>query len=164
MSSVDFKTTNYFSGMPYLLGVILAPAGLLLLFSPQPVVGGGLFLTGILILTCHYRMHIDFTKKTYTEYLFLLGLKTEQETKSFSAIQYLYVKPTKVSQNLNSRVSSTTIQKIQFDAYLKFSEEDKVHLMTQENKEHLRKRLDPIAAKLNTKVIDYSLQNASEIN
>ncbi|HEY0740963.1 MAG TPA: hypothetical protein VGD40_05845 [Chryseosolibacter sp.] len=164
MSSVDFKTTNYFSGMPYILGFILAPAGLLLLFSPQPVVGGGLLLTGVLILTCHYRLHIDFNKKVYTEYLFLLGLKTAQEKKSFRAIEYVYIKPTKVSQTLNSRVSSTTIQKVQFDGYLKFSDEDKVHLMTLDNKSSLRKRLDPIAATLNTKVIDYSIGNASEVN
>lgn len=149
--------------MPYILGFILTPTGLLL-FSPQFIIGGVMLVAGIIILTTHYRLHLDFNKKVYTEYISLMGMRTGQEKKAFPGVEYLYIKQTKVNQTLNSRVSSTTIQKIQFDGYLKFSNEEKIHLMTLENKTNLRKHLDRIATKINTRVLDYSIENPSEVN
>lgn len=162
-TSSDFKTSNYFSGMPYVLGFILAPIGFVLLFSPKIVVGAILLLAGIVILTTHFRLAIDQRKKEYIEYISLLGMKVSRELHSFSQIQYLFIKKTKVSQTLNSRASSRTIQKEQFDGYLKFSEDDKLHLMTFENKGTLLKRLRPIANLLSTKIVDYSTENPIEI-
>jgi hypothetical protein len=157
---IDFKTSNYFTGMPYVLGLILSPIGFFLLFSPQFIVGGILLIAGIIILTTHYRLSINRHEKRYTEYIFLLGMKTGMETKTFSIIEYLFMKKVRVSQTLNSRASTRTIQKVQYDGFLKFSEDDKVHLMTYESKETLQKKLRKIASELNLKVHDYSNENA----
>lgn len=161
-NSIDFKTTNYFSGMPYLLGFILTPIGLVLLLSPQHIVGAILLAAGITILTTHYRLQINYTKKSYIEYISILGIKAGQEKNNFSEIRYLFIKKIKVSQTLNSRASSTTIEKFQYDGFLKFSEENKLHLMTLGSKKNLQRRLDDIAAKLKCKVIDYSNENSPE--
>lgn len=154
--SVDFKTANYFTGMPYVLGFVLTPIGIFLLFSPQIIIGAILLIAGIIILSTHYRLAIDHTKKQYTEYVFILGLKAGIERKAFSSIEYVFIKKSKVSQTLNSRASSTTIQKIQYDGFLKFSEDNKVHLMTVENKGAILKKLKVIASRLNLKILDYS--------
>jgi hypothetical protein len=163
MKNPDFKTSNYFSGMPFVLGFVLAPIGLILLFSPKFVVGLILLSTGVAILTTHFRLTIDHGQKKYSEYISLLGLKVSREFHSFDHIQYVFIKKTKVSQTLNSRASSRTIHKEQFDGYLKFSEDDKVHLMTIENKSNLLRRLRPIADALRIKIVDYSSENPIEI-
>jgi hypothetical protein len=82
---------------------------------------------------------------------------------SFDQIQYLFIKKTKVSQTLNSRASSNTIQKELYDGYLKFSEDDKLHVITLENKGALVKRLRPIAHLLSIKIVDYTAGNPIEI-
>jgi hypothetical protein len=158
-NTIDFKASNYFTGMPYVLGFLLTPIGFVLLFSPQLIVGAILLVAGVIILTTHYRLSIDHTKKQYAEYVFVLGLKTGMERKSFSSIDYVFIKKVRVSQTLNSRASSTTIQKDQYDGFLKFSEDDKVHLMTFESKDKLQKKLRPIASQLNLRILDYSNEN-----
>ena len=159
----DFKTSNYFSGMPFVLGFVLAPIGFILLFSPKIIVGVILLLVGIIILTTHFRVAITNGKKEYTEYISLLGHKVSKEVHSFDQIQYLFIKKTKVSQTLNSRASSRTIQKELYDGYLKFSEDDKLHVITLENKGALVKRLRPIAHLLSIKIVDYTAGNPIEI-
>jgi hypothetical protein len=163
-NTIDFKTSNYFTGMPYVLGFILAPIGFILLFSPQVIVAAILLVAGITILSTHYRLSIDHTNKRYTEYVFLLGMKTGVERKSFSSIEYLFIKKVRVSQTLNSRASSRTIQKEQYNGFLKFSELDKVHLMTYESKSVLLKKLRVIADLLGLKIQDYSNENPAHIS
>lgn len=160
---IDFKTSNYFSGMPYLLGFVLTAVGFMLLFSPKILAGLILLLAGITVLTSHFRLSVDLNKMIYTEYISLLGMKVSKELHRFDEIQYLFVKKSKVSQNMNSRVSTHTIQKEQFNGYLKFSENDKVHLMTYDSKNAIIKRMRPIATLLSTKLIDYTIENPVEI-
>jgi hypothetical protein len=111
---------------------------------------------GITILTTHYRLFIDLKQKSYMEYVSLLGLKVGRDRGRFEHIEYIFIKKSRVSQVLNSRVQSTTIHKWQYDGYLKFSEQNKIHLITLENRVKLKAKLSVMATQLNTKVIDYS--------
>lgn len=159
----DFKTSNYFTGMPYVLGFVLVPIGFGLLFSPKFIVGAVILSAGVVMLTTHVRLTVDLKQKKYTEYISLVGLKLDKEIHSFEQLEYVFIKKKRVSQTLHSRVSSNTIQKDQFDGYLKFSENDKVHLMTFDSRENLVKRLRPIATSLNTRIIDYSADAPVEV-
>jgi hypothetical protein len=156
MRVIDFKTSNYFTGMPYILGCILAPAGIIVLFSGKFVIAGAMAIAGIAILTTQYRISIDFNDKHFTEYVSIFGIKTEKEISNFSVIEYVFIKRIKVSQTLNSRASSTTISKEQYEGYLRFSEQAKVHLMTLDDKNALLKKLRTISAQLNVEIFDYS--------
>lgn len=149
--------------MPYVMGFVILPFGILLLFSPKMFVGLALFPVAIAILTTHFRLTVDRAKKQYTEYISFFGLKVSRENHSFDELHYIFVKKTKVSQTMNSRASSRTIQKDQFDGFLKFSETDKVHLMSADGKDALVKRLKPIARLLGVKIVDYSSENVVEI-
>jgi hypothetical protein len=159
---IDFKTMNYFTGMPYYLGFLLLLVGILGLLSGTYVFVFIGWIPGIIIVTTHYRLSVDFNNRKYVEYISLLGIKTGREVGKFQQLQYLFIKKSRVSQQLNSRVQSTTIYKWQYDGYLKFSDEDKVHLMTFENKSTLQQKLNTIAQQLNTKVVDYSDENRIE--
>lgn len=154
MKPIDFRTSSYFSGTFIFLGIFLVFIGLLVL--AKTIIGGlAILLVSLTIFTTHYRLTIDFDSKRYHDYLWILGMKHGEKGK-FETIDYLFIKRSKESQTMNSRASTTTIQKEVFDGYLKFSENAKIHLMTKDNKKDLIHEIKNIANKLNVDVMDYS--------
>jgi hypothetical protein len=129
-------------------------AGLALIVV-KPVIAGLLLLVSVIVFTTHYRMELDFSKMQYQDFVWILGLR-RGESKPFAGIEYLFAKRIKVSQTMSVRVASTTIQKDQFDGYIKFGDDHKVHLLTSDSRNRLLKRLEEIASKLDTKVVDQS--------
>jgi len=69
-----------------------------------------------------------------------------------------------VTQTMHLRVVSSTIRKEVFDGYLKFSEQNRIHLLTMDSKESLIKKLKRISALLKVRVIDYSESEPKEDN
>ena len=154
MQPVDFKTSSYFSGSITILGYLLVGVGLPLLFVS--LTGGLLSLfIGFVIFSTHYRLQVDPTAKAYHDYLWILGFK-HGERGTFEHIEYLFIKKSTLTQTMQLRVASSTIQKEVFDAYLKFSEREKIHVLTMDSKERLLATLAPVASQLKTRVIDYS--------
>jgi len=161
MRIVDFKTSGYFSGTIIFLGIVLIFAGLLML-AANKLTGLILLILSVPIFTTHYRLRIDFDNKSFHDYLWILGIKYGEKGK-FETVDYLFVKMSKVSQTMNLKSLSTTISKNVFDGYLKFSEDNKVHLMTLDDKDELIQRLKAIAEKMKAKIIDYSDGDPKEI-
>jgi DNA repair protein RadC len=64
---------------------------------------------------------------------------------------------------MHLRVASSTIQKEVYDGYLKFSEQEKLHLLTLDNKENLIKKLRVISSQLKASLVDYSNGQPVEI-
>lgn len=154
MQSVDFKTSSYFSGSITILGYLLVGGGLPLLFVSLP---GGLIslFIGFVIFSTHYRLRVDVNAKAYHDYLWILGFR-HGERGTFENIEYLFIKKSAFTQTMSVRVASSTIRKEVYDGYLKFSERDKIHLLTMDSKEQLLAKLSPVATQLKTRVIDYS--------
>ena len=161
MKVIDFKTSGYFSWTLSFAGGLLGAAGLAFVFT-NPVVGVILLLISLIVFTTHYRLRIDFDNKVFHDYLWILGLKNGDKGK-FENVEYLFIKKSKVSQTMHLRVASSTIQKEVYDGYLKFSEKDKIHLMTKDNKSDLIKKLRVISIALKVKIIDYSEGEQKEI-
>ncbi|MFM8912708.1 MAG: hypothetical protein ACKOE6_07325 [Flammeovirgaceae bacterium] len=154
MKPIDFKTSAYFPGIFIFLGVILVFIGLLVLGTT--IIGGlAVLLVSFTIFTTHYRLTVDLDSKSYYDYLWILGIKTG-ERGTFENIEYVFIKKSRESQTMNSRASTTTIQKEVFDGYLKFSENAKIHLLTKDRKEDLMVEMKVVASKLGTKVVDFS--------
>ncbi|MCB0489397.1 MAG: hypothetical protein KDC99_13035 [Cyclobacteriaceae bacterium] len=61
------------------------------------------------------------------------------------------------------KVASTTIRKEVYDGYLRFSETNKIHLLTMDDKSKLINKLKAIAPQLNSRVIDYSDGEGKEV-
>ena len=161
MKMVDFKTSAYASGTMYFVGIVLVFAGLLML-AANNLVGLGLLIVSVLILTTHYRLKIDFENKLFHDYLWILGMKYGEKGK-FEKVEYLFVKTSKVSQTMYMKSLSTTIRKDVFDGYLRFSADNKVHLMTLDSKDELIRKLKVIAGKVKTRIVDYTDGNPREI-
>lgn len=158
----DFKTANYFSDYLVFAGAVLAFVGLMAI-TLNLIVAVVLSFASVIILTTHYRLSIDFDNKVYHDYTWVLGLK-HGERGSFSSIEYLFVKQSNVKQKMHSRGSSSEIKKVMFDGYLKFSDNKKIHVMSADRKEKLVTKLNRMAVRLGTRVIDYSVENSSENN
>ena len=161
MRIVDFRTSGYFSGTMIFLGVVLIFAGLLLL-AANDFVGLVLLILSVPILTTHYRLRIDFDNKSFHDYIWILGIKLGEKGK-FETVEYLFIKMSKVSQTMYLESLSTTIRKDVFNGYLKFSADNKIHLMTLDSKDELIQKLRVIAEKLKARIIDYSDGEPQEI-
>ncbi len=161
MTKFDFKTAGYFSTTVIIVGVIFSLVGLVLLASN--IIGGLiLILGGTIVFSTHYRLMIDFDKKIFHDYVWILGLKSGDKGK-FDRIEYVFIKKNRVSQNMNMHVATTTIRKEVYDAYLKFSDEEKIHLLTKDNKKDVLAKLRELSTMLNVRIIDYSDGEAKEI-
>jgi hypothetical protein len=161
MKEIDFKTSGYFSGSIIFFGVVLAMAGLGVLFK-SAILGLILLLVSVIIFTTHYRLKIDFDTKVFHDYVWILGLKNGDQRK-FENIEYLFIKKSLVSQTMNSLLNSSTFRKHVYDGYLKFSEKDKIHLITKDSKNDLIEKLRVIASRLNVRIVDYSAAEPKEI-
>lgn len=135
MATIDVRISRFFTNQWLFVGILLMVGGIVMIFK---VIIVGIFLTLIstIIITTHYRLAIDLNEKTYHDYVWLFGFRIGERS-TFDRIDYIFIKKIRVSQTMNSRGSSSTIRKEMFDAYLKFSEENKIHLLTEESKKKL---------------------------
>lgn len=151
---IDFKTENYFSGTIQFVGIILVMIAVTLI--PNILISTVVLLSlSLLLFTSHYRLAVSLADQSYFHYLWILGMKNGDRGK-FEKIDCLFIRKAKVSQNMNLRVASSTLRKRVYEGYIRFSEDNKVHLMTRDNKDTLITRLRPIAKQLNVGIIDYS--------
>ncbi len=161
MNKTDFKTSNYFSWHVYYSGFLFIAFGLASL-TIHPIIGLILCFSGLIFVTTHYRLAVDLGNKAYHDYIWFLGFRRGEKGK-FKAIEYLFIKRSSVNQTMHLRVASSTIRKEVFDGYLKFSEQDKIHLLTMDSKERLIKKLKHISTLLKVSVVDYSEGDARQI-
>ncbi|HRI79557.1 MAG TPA: hypothetical protein PLR06_08475 [Cyclobacteriaceae bacterium] len=154
MRVINIRKSFYFPGSIIFIGVLLLGASGWL-FVTKGLAGFVPLVFAVVIFTTHYRLQINLDEKEYREWLWVIGFKIE-EKKKFEKIEYLYIKKSIESQRLNSRGSSMVSRREVFDGYLKFSEENKIHIDTHTNKDKLLKKLNPIATALDTRIIDYT--------
>jgi hypothetical protein len=142
-------------------GGLLAFTAIMLLFTNW-ILSIVLLFASIVVFTTHYRLAINLEDKTFQDYVWVLGMKMGG-IEDFKSIEYLFIKKNQVSQTMHLKVASSTVRKDVYDAYIKFSETQKIHLLTADKKRTLLERLGPIAKNLNIKMIDYSEGEAQEI-
>jgi hypothetical protein len=153
---MDINTGWYFQGSMRIAGYVFLLVSLPLLIVPSL---WAIFfaLCGIVILTTRYGLRIDAANRSYQEYTWFLGFR-RGEWQRYEEIKYLFLKTAKVSRTYNSRVQSSTISTIEFNGYLKFSEEEKIHLVHSVTKRKLLDSLIPIANGLGTTIVDYTVE------
>lgn len=161
MPVIDFRISGFFSGRIIFLGILLLFVGLLLVLK-SIIVGMIIFIISAAIFSTHYRLKIDYDKNEFFDYVWVLGFKNGDHGK-FEKIEYLFIKKGRVSQKMNHIIGSATIQKEIYDGYLKFSDQEKIHLITQDNKKNLIEKLRAISTLLKVRIMDYSDGEPKEI-
>lgn len=152
---VDFRVSSYFSReWIWAAWVFLVFGAIILLVNL--VFGIIMVIGGVLVITTQYRIAIDLANKTYFDYVRVFGIKNGESGK-FESIQYVYITKTKVSQTLASRATQTSFVRDEYNGYLKFSEDKKIHLRSDASKERLTNAMQHIAMRLNCQLVDYSI-------
>ncbi len=151
---VDFRTSPYFPGSIIFLGVLLPLPGLFIA-SINILAALPFLFVSLIIFTTHNRLEVDSKNKVYRHYVWLLGLK-RGESEAYENMEYLFIKKAKVQQEVHSRVTSMTLHSEVYEGFLRFSETDKIHLITSSKKAILINKLKIIASQLNVQILDYS--------
>lgn len=162
MRIIDLKTSAYFSGMIMIAGAALVFMSIIIFFV-KPWLGAFLFVSAIVIFTTHYRLRVDLDKKVFFDYVWILGMKNGEHG-AFDQIEYIFIKKSNVTQTMNHRAGSTVLRKEVYDGYLKFSDINKIHLASRDNKKDLVKQLQPLAMQLNVRIIDHTEAQPYEIH
>ncbi len=152
---VTFKSASLFPPHFKFLGYLFFFMGLILValtsfFAFIPLVLGALIITG-------YRgLQFNKANKDYRDYNSFLFLKFGK-WKKYSHVEDLFINEATTSQKIYTRVNEgTTIRGQEYNAYLKFADGTKIHLMTKKNKEELKKRLSLIANFFQSQIADYT--------
>jgi hypothetical protein len=104
--------------------------------------------------TSYFMCEIDLTTKTYKDYYMIMGRQVGVKEGSFQTIQGVKILEAKTVQTTYGMgASGYTRHGREYSAYLLINENEKVFLISDENKEDLLFRLQPLLKKLDTSLI-----------
>jgi len=148
---------KYFPFQFQLLGLIFLIFGVLLIMYSLYI--SPLFLIiSVFILTGYRGIEFDKERKVYRTYNSFLFMKFGQWT-TYHDIENLFINSGISSQKVYTKVTEgITIKNMEYNAYLKFDDESKIHLKSSKNKKRLFKRLDKLSHYLGVDIIDYTIK------
>ncbi|MFY0687561.1 MAG: hypothetical protein JXQ90_10380 [Cyclobacteriaceae bacterium] len=156
--AIDIKLGRLFPFHFQILGLVFSFIGIVLMvfspyFSPIPMFLGGLILTG-------YRgIKFDGTAKVYKDYNSFLFIKFGKWEK-YSQVEKVFINSSKVSQKVYTMVTNgTTIENLEYNAYIMFEDGKKLYLMSDRNRDKLYKKLARIADFFQSKINDNTMAN-----
>ena len=160
-NKLNYSTQDYFPSNVKIIGILLLLGGLMS-FAIDNMIGSIVMLMiAFVIFTTKYGIEIDLDNKTYKDYLMFFGYK-KGDSINFHYIDSLYMTKGSKTTTMQLRGAKTTITKDEYNAYLKFSEDEKVHLLSSEKKEEVEKLLKQISKDTNIEMEDYSNENQRE--
>ncbi len=156
---IKFTIGSYFPLQFQYLGYLLAILGIVLSFA-GPVWGGLLllFVAGAIIslfISTQYKIEIDIKNKTSRDYLWFMGYKIGKK-QSYDDIEKVYMTSARVTQTLNQRSITQHLDRTEYSGFLRFSDDNKVHLGSSVNENKMRRRLQKLATSLNVDFSDLS--------
>lgn len=113
-----------------------------------------LLLLIVLILTTRYITQIDMTERRYSDYLSLLGLRLNNESKKFQTLDRIVITKGEFTKKVYSRLQDRTLQWTDFTATLVFDHNQTLPLLTLASKKKLVMGLKDFAAFLGVGVED----------
>lgn len=151
----NYNTQHYFPNNVKIIGILFLVSGLIV-FTLGYYLPSILFLfLGMFIFITRYGIEIDIEKKKYTDYLSLFGFKNGQ-SKEFQTIESIYLNEGMKTTKMHLRGHATTLSKKEYNGYIKFSEDQKIHLLSSEKKNDVEKLLNQMCSDLNITLSDYS--------
>ncbi|QMU29390.1 hypothetical protein [Adhaeribacter radiodurans] len=151
----NYKTVNYFSGTTGFMTVVLLIFGICLIPTYYFLFGVSTLFLLLIVFTTHYGLEINVRDKTFKQYLWILGYK-HSRIQSYDLIEYAFIQSSKVSRTLYSTATSTTFTSRVYNGYLKFSEENKIHLIQALEKESVLNKLHFLARDLKIEIVDFT--------
>lgn len=154
-NSIDFKLDKLFPWQFQLIGVAFLIGGLSAFVSASYVTPF-LVIIALIIFTAQRGIEFDGLKKTYRVYNSFVFIKTGKSLK-YEKVEKIYINLSKVSQKIYSRANmATTFNNLEYDAYLMFSNSEKVFLFSGKNKKKVLNRLEDLSSFFQLDVSDNS--------
>ncbi|MBX2944334.1 MAG: hypothetical protein KF725_00770 [Cyclobacteriaceae bacterium] len=112
-------------------------------------------VVGFFALVAHEGTEINPATKTYREYTSFFFFKTGR-FKSYTEIELIFINRAMESQQMYTAhtTHSSTFENMVYNAYLKFSNGEKIHLQKIKNKEKLMAVLKPLSEAVQVEVTD----------
>ncbi|SHJ67133.1 hypothetical protein SAMN04488028_101856 [Reichenbachiella agariperforans] len=150
---IKIKSDNLFPAHFQILGGLLLFMAVLLLFGAvywSPI----LLLIGGVILTTHSGVEFDTASRRYRNFHSVFYIKFGEWIKYDRAVK-IYINRLQTSQYIYTRVNvGSTIRKESYAAYLKLSDDTKLYLSSNEDKDNLKIKIVPVAEIFGLDVID----------
>ena len=119
-----------------------------------------LAVVGLILLTGHSGTQIDFVSKTFREYNSYLFIRRGVR-KEYNQVESVFINKAKVSQQMYTAhtSSSSTFERVVFNAYLEFDDGIKLFLTSRKDKAKLIKFLNPVVTALSVELIDNTVSH-----
>ena len=163
MKDQHSSTVQYYFPQRFIIGFVLVCVAVAIAAANIFILSGIFVLGAAMVVSTRYCVDIDLNSKTYREYTWFFGLKIGEKIK-FDEIQYVFINKFKTSQSMNVRVASTTVHAKDFRIFVKFTEEEKIHILTRSNYDPAIKAAKEIASKLKADLYDNTTGNRVKIN
>lgn len=152
----DMKSEKLFPLHFRFVGGVLVVVGLVVLL-PSPILAVILLVLGGALLTGIAGVEFDNQAKTYREYNSCFFLKNGVR-KKYDSVEKIFINSMKVSQRMYTAHTnhSSNFHQVEYNAYVKFGEYQKIYLKSMKDKESLLKALSPLAQYLDTQVVDHT--------
>jgi hypothetical protein len=125
------------------------------LIQNQPLISMILILGSFFTLTSYEGTEVNVSNKTFRSYTAFFFVKTGAFEK-YTEAERIFINSANLSQKIYSAHTalSTTFKERVFNAYLKFSDGEKVHLLRSKNRDALIKKLTPISERLSVEIVE----------
>src|SRR5690606_1345168 len=153
---VDIRAGMLFPFPFRVFGAIFILTGVVMMLI-EPIPSVLLIIIGIGVVTAYEGDEIDPAHNTFSEYYSFLTIR-KGSRRTFSRIEKLFIH----SSALRERIPMATfwwshkLDRVDYNAYVKFSEGTRVFLFSHGDKKEVVERLNRIASTLNVPVADYT--------
>ncbi len=157
-NAIDIKFGSLFPWPFQLLAGILLVIGLSIVLE-KPILSALLILGSGFVLSGYTGTDVDKTKNLYREYNAFFLIKHGKKIK-YTGLEKIFINSSKVKQRLYTAhtTHSSTFTNTEFNAYLKFEDGTKIHLLTMRKKENLKRDLKRISTFLEIPVEDNTIE------
>ena len=140
----------------FIAGIVFIVAASLIL--ERTIVAIAFMMLCGLLLTASEGTEIDLAGKTFQEYKSFFFIKTGTK-EEYSGMEKIFINTSKTKQQLYTAhtTKSSIYENIEYNAFLKFDDGTKVHLLQKRKKADLLKKVNKIAAQLDVSVEDQTV-------
>ncbi len=153
---IDIKS-GYLLPWQFRLAALLASVLAIAIIQHQPWLAVVLIFGATFSLTSYEGTEIDTVHKKYREYTAWFFIKTG-DFENFTEAERIFITQGKESQQLYTAhtTHSSTFENVVYHAYLKFSDTEKLHLLSTKSKPDLILKTEPLSKALKVEVVDYT--------
>lgn len=152
--------TPYFPKGLKFIAPIICFTGLFIAFSGLYIFGLSIAVICVLIMTTNYVTEIDLTAKVIDDYMTIVWIDFNHESRIFQTIDKIVINKGNYAQNVQSRVQSRTMQWSDYTATLILNDETRtIDLLTRTDKKDLLLELKSYSDFLKVGVEDHTTRD-----